>query len=349
MRLIFFLFLIISLVPVNSQAQTADLYAASVAVDDQSQSVREEAFPGALTQVLGKLSGLREPDQIPEVVEAVKNARSLVVSFYYEQVAAFDDERHSAGQDTEEQVLQTYIAVRFEQTGVDEMLRALGLPKWPPGRAPLSVWLLIDDGLSRQVLPLEYEYLRDPLDRVATVRGLPLVWPKPGEDGNYSVDVQLLWGGYTDQLESRGESGEVLIITARREGPEWSARLILEYEEENWSWRSRNIDLQEVLTASMQQVVDEIAAVNAIAAAAQGKWVHQISIGGLTSSEDYVRCLAYLESLNIVDEVAVTAANPASVSMAVVLNAAPEYLQEALDGDRVLESEDGSGHYILQQ
>jgi hypothetical protein len=300
-------------------------------------------------QVLGKLSGVREFEQNHEVIEAIRNARSLVVSFYYQQVAALDDERQSAGPDTEEQVFQTYLAVRFEQTGVDELLRTLGLPKWPPDRAPLNVWLLIDDGLGRQVLPLEYEYLRDPLDRVATVRGLPLVWPKPGEDGNYDVDVQLLWGGYTEQLESRGEAGEVLIIAARREGPEWSARLILGYGEENWSWRSRNIDLQEVLTASMQQVVDEIAAVDAIAAAEQGKWVHQISVGGLTGSEDYVRCLAYLESLNIVDEVAVTAADPASVSMALVLNAAPEYLQQALDDDRVLESEDGSGHYVLQQ
>lgn len=327
----------------------ADLYLASVTVEDQSEAAREQAFPTALLQVLGKLSGLRELDQNPEVMEAALGARSLVVSYYYEQVESQPGSANGAEEDGPGQVPETLLAVRFARAGVDQLLPALGLPRWPPSRSPLNVWVLIDDGLSRQVLPLEYEYLRDPVDRIAERRGLPVIWPEREEDGGFGVDVQLLWGGYTEQLGDRDSQGEVLIVTARREGPEWNARLILEYEGENWTWRSRSIDLEQVLSDSMHQVIDEIAAVQSIAAAEQGAWIHEIAVSGLRNSGDYARCLAYLESLSIVDEVAVVAATPVSVSMTLVLNAAPEYFQSALKNDRVLESEDGSGQYVLQQ
>ena len=208
---------------------------------------------------------------------------------------------------------------------------------------------MIDDGLGRQVLPVEYEYLRTSLNQVAMDRGLPLVWPQPDVDGNYGVDVQLLWGGYTDELEEEGEAGNVLIFAARREGPEWSSRQILSYGEENWSWRNRDIDLEAVLATAMHEVVDEIAETQAIAASEQGSWIHQISVAGLTSGDDYIRCLEYLESLSVVEEVTVDSADPLAVNLVLVLNAAPDYLNQVLEGDQVLESEDGSSHYVLQR
>ena len=109
------------------------------------------------------------------------------------------------------------------------MLQILGLPRWRAEREPLSVWLLIDDGLNREVLPLEYEYLRGPVNREAGKRGMPLAWPVANEDGTYGVDVQLLWGGYTEELDPDGQADNVLVIAARREGREWSTRQILAY------------------------------------------------------------------------------------------------------------------------
>ena len=153
-------------------------------------------------QVLGKLSGLRELDQNEEVVDAVGYARSLVISFHYEQVEAEPGTAQSGNHNSQE---QTLLAVRFAQEGTDELLQALQLPRWRSGRPPLEVWVLIDDGLARRVMPLEYEYLRNPLDQVSWERALPLDWPRPDEEGNYGVDVQLLWGGYTDELENEGQ------------------------------------------------------------------------------------------------------------------------------------------------
>jgi hypothetical protein len=349
MRLKLHLLSLMLLAPAFAQAQASQLYSGTVPVADQGQEAREQAFPLALEQVLGKLSGLRTFDERPEVATGVQNARSLVVSFYYEHETLEDTGAAESVPSSGGAKQQTYLVARFAPEGVDELMRSLGLPRWPQSRSPLGIWVLIDDGVSRRVLPLEYEYLRDPVNREADLRGLPLDWPEPGPEGEYMVDVQLLWGGYTEETLSPGSSGNVLIIAARREGPEWSARLILEYEGDHWTWRSRNIDLEQSLVDSMNQVVDEIAAVHAIAPSDQGLWVHEILVSGMTSANDYSRCLAYLQSLSVVDEVSVTAAAPDGVRMSIYLNAVPEYLEQALEEGRVLEPGDVSGHYVLQR
>lgn len=343
------LLLLISLAPGVAGAQEIDLYSGAVPVEGQGLSASEAAFPRALERVLGKLSGLRQFDDYPEVAEAVQAARSLVVSFHYEQIDEGDDGAGALEAGAHGGGVQAYLVAQFSRPQVDELMRRLGLPRWPPQREPLTVWLLIDDGRSRRVMPLEYGFLRTRLDRVAEVRGLPLRWPRPGEDGEYAVDVQLLWGGYTESPSSAGTSGEVLVIAARREGPEWNARMILEYGDEHRSWRSRDIDLTQALTEAMHQVVDEIAAAQAIAPSDQGNWVHQITVSGLTSQDDYARCLSYLESLSVVDEVAIEGADPAVVRMSLTLNAAPQHFEQAVAEDRVLEYADTSGQYVLQR
>jgi len=349
MRLIFLLLMLIPLAPVFAQGQTVDLYSGTVPVADQSQGAREDAFPAALEQVLGKLSGLQNFEDRPEVGDAVQNARSIVLSFFYEQVAESTGQAGGPEQAAENNAPQTYLTVRFSEAGADQLMRNLGLPRWPQDRPPLDVWVLIDDGGGRRVLPLEYEFLRVALDRVADQRGLPLDWPKPGPDGEYAVDVQLLWGGYTEAVTFPGNTSNVLIIAARREGPEWSARFIQEYEGDHWTWRSRNVDLEQALATDMQQVVDQIVTAQAIAPSDQGLWVHEISISGMVSEGDYIRCLAYLQSLGVVDDVSIRGAAPDGVRMALFLNASPEYFEQTLEEGRTLEPGVVSGHYVLQR
>lgn len=348
------LFVLIALfVPAATQAQaqlqSADLYSGSVPVEDQSQAVREAAFPAALEQVLGKLSGLRSLEAYPEVAPAVQRARNLVVSFHYRQVESEVPQRGAFPAESEERPDVTHLVARFSRDGVDALIRELGLPRWPPARAPLSVWLLIDDGLSRSVLPVEYEYLRPQIDRVAEVRGMPLSWPRADAEGDYGVDLQLLWGGYTEVAATHGEEPNVLVVAARREGQQWSVRLILEYQDIHRTWRTRDIELARALTDAMHQAVDEIATTNTIAPSEQGSWVHEVVVGGLGSGDAYARCMEYLESLSIVDRVAIESADPRAVRMVLTLNAAPEYLEQILAEDQVLEYAELTGHYVLQR
>ena len=122
------------------------------------------------------------------------------------------------------------------------------LPLWRSARPALEVWVVVDDGRGRTVMPLELDYLQDALGDVAQGRGQPLLWPRPDEDGMYPVDMQLLWGGYTEELASATGVG-VLILAARREGVEWGVRANLGFRGEHLSSRLRDIDLERALDA----------------------------------------------------------------------------------------------------
>ena len=179
-------------------------------------------------------------------------------------------------------------------------------------------------------------------------RGLPVMWPEPDEEGEYPIDVQLLWGGYTEDLADLGIDA-VLVAAARREGPEWSVRINLGYGGQNWTWRNRNVDLQLVLSESMQQAVDRVAEANSIIAADQGRWVHELTVTGIAGANDYARCLGYLQKLSVVERVRVATASAGRVRFNLELNALPDYLVDALSSSQMLEYIDSEDAYLLRQ
>jgi hypothetical protein len=209
-------------------------------------------------------------------------------------------------------------------------------------------WLVVDDGLDRRVLPIEFRYVQDSMADVAAARGLPLRWPEPAADGTWDVDLQLLWGGYTEELDVPEGEG-VMIAAARREGADWGVRINLEYEGRNWAWRVDDPDLEVAMNVALNQAIDQIAAANSIAATDLGSWEQVLNVSGLAGAGDYQRCLGYLQGLSVVDRVDVVSARPGEVSFRLGLNALPRYLEEALQSGNVLEWVDGATDYRMQR
>jgi hypothetical protein len=184
------------------------------------------------------------------------------------------------------------------------------------------------------------------MKEAAEQRGLPLDWPSPDAEGVYPVDEQILWGGYTEDFAaSRGEG--VLIAAARREGPEWGVRINLGFQGQHWNWRLNDIDLQAALNEGLQQAVDQIAAVNTIAAADLGSWQQELTVTGLRGAGDYRRVLNYLQNISVVQEVAVVAARPGTVTFRLALSALPQYLEESLATEGVFERIDPESDWSL--
>jgi len=334
-----FICLFVLLVPVSRlEAAPLNLYSGAVPVPDQSPEERSRAMPAALAQVVQKLTGLRDFSEFPDLEPALQEARSMAITFYYVQAQT----TQSDGSPAEE----LRLVAAFSQPAVDGMIQAMQLPIWKRERRPLTIWLLIDDGLSRQILPIEFEYTWERLAHVAEVRGMPVLRPQPDLDGNYPVDPQLLWGGYTEDLVASGPA-DALVFAARREGPEWNVRVNLDYMELKLSWRNRAIDIQDALAEGLDTAIDQISAANSIAAADQGQWRFEITVSGLAAAGDYVRCLSYLQGLSLVDHVRVASADPGRVRFVLSLNAVPDYLVQTLAADRFLEESANEGEYSL--
>ncbi len=319
-------------------AAPLNLYMGAVPVTDQSPGEQSRAMLLALAQVLQKLSGIREFEQFPGLEPALQDARSLAVTFYYRnrEMTLPDGSRGE----------ELRLLADFSRPAVDGLMQSLQLPIWKPERRPLTIWLVIDDGFSRNIMPIEYEYAWERMVDVADARGMPVTRPQPDAEGVYPVDPQLLWGGYTEDLVALGPV-DALIIAARREGPEWNVRMNLDYMGKTWSWRNRDIDIQNALAQGMHQAIDEIAAVNSIAAADQGQWNFEITVTGLVTAGDYARCLSYLQGLSLVDRVRVSSAGPGKVHFVLSVNALPDYLVRALASDNILAVSPVAGEYLL--
>lgn len=301
-------------------AAVVELYTGEVRVENQQKSERIRAMPLALKQVLQKLSGRGSFEDYPLVEPVLDSAASIVVSFHYRSVkSTFADT--STGN-------HLRLVARFSEAEVNELLRKLRLPLWLAERQSAEIWVVVDDGTGRRIMPVEYAYAWESMNRIAAARGLPVSWPEPDEEGMFPVDVQLLWGGYTEDIA--GEDGAVLIAAARREGAQWSVRLNLEYGRRNWTWRQQGVDLQQALSDSMHEAVNLVATANTIAAIDQGKWLHELEVSGIRGADDYRRCLAYLQNLSVVDRVSVASASRGTVHFSLELNAMPLYLDEAL-------------------
>jgi len=315
--------------PVAGAIADINLYSGEVVVASQSEADRNAAMPEALIQVLQKLSGQRELPLSPVLDEALNKSGNLLRSYRYTKVD------RSAADGTVTQELR--LVAQFMQPEVDRIVQQIGLPRWRQERPGVQVWVVIDDGLNRQLKPLEFGYAWESMEDIAALRGLPLGWPELDEEEAQLVDMRLVWGGFTDYLVERGAPGDgVAIIAARREGPQWTVRWNLASGGQHWSWQNGDLELMYALAEGVHRMADQIAAGNAIAASEQGSWTVDISIGELNSAENYVRCLEYLQNQSLVNSVEILGADPGRVYFRLQLNAATEHLSEAFRQGTVL-------------
>ena len=244
-----------------------------------------------------------------------------------------------------------HLVANFLPDAVDRIVQELGLPRWRADRRPVTVWIVVDDGRGRRLMPLEYDYAWNALKDIANLRGLPLEWPELNEEELQQVDLQLLWGGFTDELPGLdGGNRDVVIVAARREGPEWNVRWNFGSGEETAGWRVRDTDLSFALVDGLHSLTDVIATRDAITAAGQGNWLFEISISGFRGADDYARCLAYLEGLAVVDRVNIREAGRGHIRFSLELNAMPQYLTNEIERDDVLVAgPDGNSYSLLHR
>jgi len=340
MRTILLILLLTVLPLAESLAVTIDVYTGEVAVESKDEKVRNRALPRALEHVLQKMSGLRSFEDQPLVNLALGRAPSILVSFYYQNV------EFTLADGAVSQELR--LVAKFSANAVDEMVRELALPLWPVEREPIRIWVVVDDGLDRRILPVEFDYAWQSMTDAAALRGLPVEWPVPDVEGTYSADAQLLWGGYTEDLGMAPGKG-VMIMAARREGPQWGVRSNLSYGDQSWTWRVQDIDLQAALNESLEQAVDQVAASNTIAASDLGTWMYDLTVKGLRNAGDYAHCLSYLQGLSVVTDVAVLSAQPGRATFRLQLSALPRYLEESLLGGQFLDFDETEHLYFLAQ
>lgn len=189
------------------------LFTAQVAIDDEAEDPRNDAYKAALIEVLTRVSGTalgQNTDAIDDMFP--------VPSAYVTQFRPGADES---------------LLVSFDGEAIESVLRANGQLVWGSERPLTLVWLAVDWGQGEREIIAAGDPERLPqqsrsIDRnrlmrervlgIAEKRGLPLAFPLLDTTDLQSVTFSDIWGGFDERIidaSRRYEANSVLIGRVR--------------------------------------------------------------------------------------------------------------------------------------
>ena len=281
-------------------AEVPDLYEAEVRVATQEPADREAALRLALRRVLSKVSGRREVESHPLLVDALSAPAGFVQQYQYRT--------RSAEEPDSEEGETSRLWAKFDAKVVDGLIHEAGLPVWGRSRPSVLVWLSVESAGRRELLAADEgaAYLA-PIEDGARRRGIPLVLPLLDLEDRLAVSPDELWAGFLERLRSasaRYDTEAVLLVRVRELPPilaeaHWS--LLVNGGEQHWSTQA---DLPELLLEDGMHVAADLLAARYVRPAEQ--YVTRrvdLVVTGVHTLEDYARALRYLHSLDEVERV----------------------------------------------
>lgn len=295
-----------------------DLYSVAVPVVGQGEAAQLAAFREAMRDVLVRATGRRDAPELESLAPLVAQAARHVVSF-----------RRAAG---------NQLAVTFDRSAIENAIDASGLPFWGAQRPLTLVWLAIDRGGGRRSLISAANTSEEKrrVERVAARRGVPLIWPGPGDD---------LGRGF--QQVSSGDHAP-LVAAARRYGADGvligRARVTAGGKHSvEWTFSAAGISAQATgeLESGPDLAGDRYASVHASRGAAQ-RSEQLLTVTGIDSLEAYATALRTLSRLPHVRGVTVDEVTPDAVSFVLMVRGDPAALRQAIERDGRLAIVDSS-------
>jgi hypothetical protein len=319
----------------GDRASAQGLYQAEVTVRSQGASERKGGFARALLQVLGKISGDRNPNTRPGVGQELREAEQYVDGYDYRQ-----DEGISPT--TGAPTYDTTLVVRFDRDKVDNMIAALGLPVWPQPRPKPVLWLAIDDGHGARLVGLKQaNAARSALDR-AVSRGYKLGLPN-GTAAEQAA-VGAIWRGDSAavaRISSRYSPPMQLIGKLYRSAGGWTADwIMLDRGRVLSKWTAEERDARRAMAAGADGAADALVRRYAKAGTAGPAGTVRVIFTGIDSSQDFMRLSGYLQGIATVRHITPVRATPAGLEVDLDLATGLIGFRRLLD-DSVLQDEEG--------
>ncbi|MFW2405129.1 MAG: DUF2066 domain-containing protein [Gammaproteobacteria bacterium] len=331
--------LLLAVVAMGAPAHAArvdNLYAAEVPLQPGSRGL-QNAFDAALSQVLVKVTGQREAGTNRDLAAAMGDTSRYVQQY-----------RINAGNE---------VWVSFDQVAVRRALDEIGASLWGAERPSTLVWLVIDDGSGRRrllgaeragdmatedpfaALPEDRQLasVRERLLAAADARGIPLLLPLLDGEETASIPLSDVWGGFTESLvdASRRYSPDAVLVGRARSARsgEMDVRWTLLREDERFNWNGD-------LASGPDDVADFFAGRLATSAGSSGEIL--LSVDDVNSLDGYGRLSAYLENLDLVDELSVDRVREDRIVFRLKIRGDTDQLMRSIALQRILQPIDTS-------
>lgn len=314
------------------------LYRAEVSLTSQGANERKAATARALSQVIVKLTGNVQAPSNPTIRKALANAQAYV-SEATAPVAASDSEGNTAIGGVP--VYKTTMAVTFEATSVDALIATAGLKYWTGVRPRPILWLAIDDGRGPRLVTGQQLDVIKPLAMRGLERGLRFGMPKGSAVEMAAVpSIWNLDSAALLALTARYQNDALLIGKVYRSVSGWSAWWVLSQAGvELGRWPVTDADPRKVIGSGADPVADAIAKRDAVYLDTGPAGLQTVEITGVRSQADFIRLMAYLQTLAIVRRVQVDAATPDSLRLSLELGVGMRGFSTMLATGNTLEPE----------
>lgn len=285
------------------------LYRARVSLTTQSASERQAATGRALAQVLVKLTGDVDAPTNAVVRKAMANASALVADT---QAAAAPEDAEGNTAVGGDEIFKTNLDLAFDPVAVDALIASAGLKYWSGGRPRPVLWLAIDDGRGPRLVNAQQTNVVRSLAERASARGLTLLLPAgtPVEQ----AAVARLWAldpTALVPLTARYNNDTFLMGKMYRSVSGWSCWWILvQAGAEVARWPMTDADPRKVIASGADPAADAFARRDAVFLDIGPAGKYAIDVVGVQTRDDYLRVLAYVQSLPVVRRVDVVEAAP---------------------------------------
>ena len=293
------------------------LYQGQVPVAGKDEEGRAVALGEALRQVVGKLTGIASPSG-PLVDAAVAEPQRYLQQFQY--------------RDTPRADLPFALWARFDREAVDGILHDAGLPRWSAERPGILAWVVqVSEAGAEFVGADDLSGLAAALNRRAWERGLPLSFPLLDLEDRVRAHPADLWSlDETTVLAMSERYGAPAVLVGRLEATSagaWVASWRLLDGGAGLEWVTRGLTARAAAAGAMDAVADRLAARYAVAGQDAAAGAIRIRVSGIRTLRDYARTLGYLQALDQVSELRLSAARGDELSFSLQVRGGAEGLR----------------------
>ncbi len=319
----------LALVGTARAADDASLYEGSTLVNSQNPGERATALPSALAQVLVKISGQRNAAQLARSQLGI--ASKIAQDFRYTAESVTINGAP---------IYRQKLTAHFQRDAVDALVASAGLPVWPSPRAPIVLWLVIDDGHgARMVGSAHVNAVKSLTDR-AGERGLGVVLPAASPAENLAATLALAQPQAVVGPSAAYGSSVQLVGKLARTGSGWNAQwVLLDGGAELNRWSETNPDARLAMANAADTAVDALSRKHAHVIAGGPAGTFTIEIDGLRTGDDYVRAMGCLENIGIVRKIVLLGATDDRLRMQLELSTGIEGFRNVIATGQVLELE----------
>lgn len=313
----------------------AALYRADVTLLSQGDSERQAATARALSAVVIKLTGNPQAPLNPVIRRALATASGLVVESDTATVSDSEGNTAVGGMP----VYRTTMTIAFDPPGVDALIAGAGLKYWTGIRPRPILWFAIDDGSGPRLVTAAQTAVVRPLALRGIERGLRFGLPQGSAVEQAAANaIWALDSAALAPLTARYGNDAQLLGKMYRSKSGWSAWWVLSQGGvELARWPVTQADPKQVIASGADPAADAIAKRDAVYLDIGPAGTYLVDLVGVGSQEEYLRAMAYLQTLAIIRRSSVVRAEPGQLRLALELGTGLKGLRLLVDSGDVLQ------------